>query len=168
MPDPIVTLSRCLHVLGAIVLLGGAIFTRYVLMPAASQLPEGEHDQLKRGIAKRWKPFLHGGITIVLLSGFYNYWIAMGPHKGDGKYHMLMGIKILLAMVVFFIASVLPGRIPAFEGMRRNARTWLTITILCATVVVAIAGFLKVRPIPARSAPAEVEVIETATTESQP
>jgi len=156
MPDPIVTLSRCLHVLGAIVLLGGAIFTRYVLMPAASQLPEAEHDQLKRGITRRWKPFVHGGITILVLSGFYNYLgVAAAQHQGDGKYHMLMGIKILLAMFVFFIVSVLPGRVRVFEGMRRNSRMWLTIAIVCATVVVILAGILKIRGIPATAAPAE-------------
>lgn len=149
MPDPIVTLSRCLHVLGAIALFGGAIFMRYVLMPASSALSDQEQDALKKGITKRWKPFVHGGITVLFLSGLYNYLIVAAPlHNGDGKYHMLMGIKILLAMLVFFIASVLPGRIPALESMRRNAKLWLGVSILCSTIIVVIAGVLKIRGIP--------------------
>jgi len=151
MPDPIVTLSRCLHILGAITLFGGAIFMRYVLYPAASQLPETEHELLKQGVTKRWKPFVHIGITVLVLSGLYNYLAVAAPqHHGDGKYHMLMGIKILLALIVFFIASVLPGRIPAFAGMRRNAKTWLSVAILCSTAVVIIAGVLKIRNVPVK------------------
>ena len=36
-------LSRWTHVGAAIVLMGGAIFTRFVLMPAAAELPEEQH-----------------------------------------------------------------------------------------------------------------------------
>ncbi|WP_437223746.1 hypothetical protein SH661x_003338 [Planctomicrobium sp. SH661] len=150
MSDPVITLSRCLHILGAIALFGGAIFTRYVLMPAASELPENEHEKLKSAVTRRWKMFVHLGITVIFFSGFYNYLVVMAPaHKGDGRYHMLMGIKILLAMVVFFIASVLPGRIPAFAQMRRNSKFWLGISILLSTIIVVIAGVLKVRGVPA-------------------
>jgi uncharacterized membrane protein len=150
MPDSMVVVSRCLHVLGAIALLGGAIFIRYLLTPAADRLPESERDTFRGDITKRWKPWVHAGITVLILTGFYNYLAVMLPlHKGDKQYHMLMGIKILLAMVVFFIASVLPGRVAAFATMRKNSKTWLTVSILCAIAVVCIAGYLKVRGVPA-------------------
>ena len=55
-----------------------------------------------------------------------------------------MGMKILLAMAVFFLASALSGRSKALEGIRRNAALWLVINILLAAVIVAIAGYLKV------------------------
>lgn len=149
MPDPVVLLSRTLHVLGAIVMLGGAIFLRYVFLPSATALPEGESEKIRTAVSRRWKMFVHSGIAILLITGFYNYIaVAMPQHAGDKRYHMLMGIKILLAMGVFLIASVLPGRMPAFEGMRRNLKTWLTVTIVLATIVVVIAGALKVRGVP--------------------
>ena len=50
----------------------------------------------------------------------------------------------IVALVVFFLASVLVGRSPKFEGMRANRKKWMTVTILLAAVVVAIGGFLKV------------------------
>jgi len=166
MPDPIVILSRVLHVLGAIVLLGGAICIRYVFFPAIAPLPSEEQESLKGNLTRRWKPFVHGGITVLFLTGFYNYFVAMGSHKGDGPYHMLMGIKILLAMFVFFVVSVLPGRIPAFAGMRRNLKTWLSMTILCSIVIVVIAGFLKIRGTP-ETPVAEISIIETPAMETE-
>ena len=69
-------------------------------------------------------------------------------HKGDALYHALVGIKILLALGVFFIASVLVGRSPAFEGMRQNRAKWLKIIVILATVIVGISGFVKVRGVP--------------------
>ena len=81
------------------------------------------------------------GITLLLVTGFYNYL------AGDTKlprYHMFMGIKILLAFGVFFIASALTGRSPALEAIRRNRARWMTVLILLASAVVAVAGYLKV------------------------
>jgi len=138
-------LFRWIHVGTAIAVLGGSVFLRYVLMPAAEQLPEAEHDALRQRVIGRWKRFVMIGIALFLVSGFYNYLVvALPKHKGNGLYHALMGTKIILAFVVFFLASALVGRAAAFEGFRRNRAKWLTITILLSAIVVAIAGVLKV------------------------
>jgi uncharacterized membrane protein len=143
------TLSRILHVLAAILLLGGGLFTRFVLMPAAAELPDDQHQRLKESIARRWRYLVALGIALLIFSGFYNYLVVMVPkHKGDGPYHMLMGIKILLAFVAFFFASALAGRSKGLAGIRQNAKLWLTVTIGVSTLVVAIAGYLKIRGIP--------------------
>lgn len=140
------TLSRFVHVATAIVLVGGTIFMRFVLMPAASKLPPDSHDTLRAALGAIWKRFVHVGIVLFLVTGFYNYLVVMRPsHEGDGLYHALMGIKILLALVVFFLASVLVGRAAAFEKMRQNRKLWFGVIILLAAVIVAISGFVKVR-----------------------
>ena len=48
-------LSRFAHVATAIVMVGGTVFMRFVLMPAAKELPETEHDQLRQRLLARWK-----------------------------------------------------------------------------------------------------------------
>jgi len=136
--------SRWLHVGLAIVLLGGSVFMRFVLIPAAEQLPESEHAALRERVLARWRKLVMIGIGILLLSGFFNYFRQMAPHKGDGLYHALMGIKILLALAVFFLASALAGRSAAFESLRQERKKWLLITILLGFAVVALGGFLKV------------------------
>lgn len=148
-------LSRWVHVGTAIVVVGGSVFMRFVLMPAAEELSDEQHQALRQRVLKTWQKFVMAGIALFLLSGFYNYIkVAMPQHDGDGLYHALMGIKILLALGVFFLASALTGRSPALEGIRQNAKRWLAVTILLATVIVAIAGFLKVRGTPGGSSDA--------------
>lgn len=118
---------------------------RFVLAPAAAQLSDSEHQKLRELVMKSWKKFVHVGIVLFLASGFYNYVVVQAPnHKGDKLYHPLMGIKILLALGMFFIASALVGRSKTFEGMRRNSKLWQSVLVILAAVVVAISGFAKV------------------------
>lgn len=159
-------LSRWIHVGTAVVLVGGTVFMRFVLMPAANAtLQEAEHDALRANLIQRWKKYVMVGITLFLLSGFYNYLVVARPmHKGDGLYHALMGTKILISLAVFFLASVLTGRSPKFEGMRQNRAKWLGVLILLAAIIIGIAGLLKVRGkfvIAPGPAPALLEVSST-------
>ncbi len=134
--------SRWVHVGAAIVLLGGSAFTRFVLMPAAAEsLSETEHENLRQRVMGRWKRIVMIGIGLLLASGLYNY---LNSGKSGGLYHGLMGVKMLLAFGVFFFASALTGRSAGLAAIRNDARKWLTVLILMATIVVAIAGFLNV------------------------
>lgn len=144
----IAVISRWLHVGAAIVMFGGTLFQFLVLMPAARELPDDERKALHGRVIGRWRKIVMAMIGLLLLSGFYNYLaVAIPAHRESptkGLYHMLMGIKILLALGVFFLASALVGRSPAFEGIRAQARKWMMLVILLAAAVVAIGGYLKV------------------------
>ena len=141
-------LSRWAHIGTAIVLVGGTVFMRFVLAPAAAQLSDSEHAKLKELVIGTWKKFVHGGIALFLVSGFYNYLVVQAPkHKGDGLYHAMMGTKILLALAIFFFASALIGRSKSFDGMRKNSKFWQLIMILLAAVIVGISGYLKLRAV---------------------
>lgn len=137
---------RWLHVGTAIVLLGGSVFLRFVLLPAAEKLSTEAHDTLRTHLMSTWKLIVHLGVGLLLLSGLYNYLVVMVPlHKGDGLYHGLMGTKILLALAVFFVAEALVGKAAAFEKLRQNRKTWLAVAVLLGAIIVAISGYLKVR-----------------------
>lgn len=138
-------LSRIVHVGTAIALVGGSVFMLLVLLPAAQAISEEAHQTLRAAILGRWKRFVHLGIGLFLVSGFYNFFRALPAHQGDGLYHALVGTKILLALGVFFIASALVGRSAKFEFMRQARGTWLAILVLLASLIVALSGFVKVR-----------------------
>jgi len=148
--NPLDILFRWAHVGTAIVLLGGGVFMRFILMPSADTLDDDTHDRLRAQVMGRWKRFVHMGILLLLVSGFYNYLVVMIPkHKGDGLYHALLGTKILLALGIFFLASVLVGRSAKFEPLRANRGKWMLVIVLLGAVIVGISGFLKLRGIPA-------------------
>lgn len=140
-------ISRWMHVGIAIVLVGGTAFFRLVVMPA---LGDG-HTELIEKIRERWKKFVHAGIGMFIVSGFYNF-LMVAKHEGDPLYHPLLGTKILLAFVVFFLASALVGSKPGTQKFRDNAKKWTSVMLLISAVIVGISGFVKVRPYEAPAA----------------
>lgn len=138
-------LSRFVHIITAITLIGGSIFQLWIVFPASQTLPAEQREGVMGAITARWKRLVHLGIALFLLTGFYNYFKAMPDHKGDGLYHALVGTKILLALAIFFIASALVGKSPALAAMRAQRGRWLAIQVSLAVVVVLISSFVKVR-----------------------
>lgn len=137
-------LSRWVHVGTVIVLVGGSTFMRFALMPAAAELPDDQHQALRERIFARWRKIVMIGIALILVSGLYNFVRAIPLHKGQGLYHGLIGTKIILALVVFFLASALVGRSEKFEPLRQNSKKWLGILLLLAAIIVGISGYAKV------------------------
>ena len=156
--NPIDVVSRWAHVGTAILLVGGTAFFRLAVIPAL-----GENSQeLVTKIRDNWRKFVHIGILLFLVSGFYNYFRAIPLHKGDGLYHGLVGTKMLLAFYVFFLASVLVGRKPSSQKYRDNAKKWIGVMLTVAAVIVAISGFAKVRGVPKglNSPPVTIDSVE--------
>ena len=90
-------ISRITHVSTAIAIVGGSVFILFVLVPSTNELENVERSNLGLLVNQRWKRFIHFGILLFIVSGFYNFARAIPGHKGDGLYHALLGTKILLA-----------------------------------------------------------------------
>ena len=144
--DPIALTSRWLHVLGAIVLLGGAVFSRLVVLPAFDSLDADERPRMHQLFGTKWGRWVGIATGLILLTGLYNYLaVTRLQHKGDGPYHALMGVKMLLALVTFFFAAALAGKSSALAKIRERRKLWLTVTVLLGVAAVMIAGYLKMR-----------------------
>tara|TARA_R110001592_G_scaffold30011_1_gene107938 strand:- start:1147 stop:1701 length:555 start_codon:yes stop_codon:yes gene_type:complete len=142
---PLPLLMRWLHVFGAIFLLGGTFYLRAVLMPAANEsLDEETHAKLKVGIMGRWRKILPILMLVLIVSGLYNFLaVTRFAHDGQPQYHMLFGIKFLLAFAVFGLASMLSGTKSISQKLQKNAKLWLGITLAMGIAIVMIAGYMK-------------------------
>lgn len=138
-------LFRVVHVATAITLVGGSLFTLWVLMPSAKELDDDVHQQLAASVGSRWKRIVHVGVLLFLVSGIYNYVRAIPGHRGDGLYHALLGAKMIMALGVFFLAAALVGRSPKLKPIRDNRAKWLRVIVVLAAIIVGISGFVKVR-----------------------
>jgi uncharacterized membrane protein len=152
--DPTTLLLRWAHILAAIVALGGLLFARFAVVPAADELGKDTADRLHAGIRRRWMPWVTGAITLLLASGLTNYILMIKRVKASPElwggdwmrqtgYHGLFGAKFLLAMIVFFFASGLVGRGASTQWIRDNRKQWLSVTIGLAVGVVLISGWMR-------------------------
>lgn len=139
--------ARWLHILSAALALGVPVYVRFVLMPSIAQLEPPQRDLLREAIAKRWRMFVHTMIVIFLVTGF---WTFLGARRWSGfevdakfRYHLLFGVKVLIALAMFFISSALAGRSAALAGMRTNAKMWLGVLLLLGLAIVGISGVMR-------------------------
>jgi len=152
--DPLTLLLRWAHVLAAIVALGGILFARFAVVPAAEELGRDTADRLDAGIRRRWLPWVIGAITLLLASGLTNYVLLIrrvkdAPELWGGDwlrqtgYHALFGVKFLLALAVFYLVSALVGRGAGTQWIRDARRQWLSVAIGLGVAAVLISGWMR-------------------------
>jgi uncharacterized membrane protein len=139
---------RWMHILAAIAAGGGTIFARLAALPAIEEtLGPDQRQSLHAAIRSRWSKVVAGSIAFLLISGLFNFFNIIQQSKDTYDlpklYHPLFGIKFLLALAVFFIASALTGRSAMAERFRRDARKWLSINVVLVVLIVLISGVLR-------------------------
>jgi uncharacterized membrane protein len=153
-------LFRWLHILAAITAVGGSVFARFVVFPTLEPLPPEQRSALHAAMRNRWARIVAAAIGFLLISGLYNFMITVTQYRVPRWYHMVFGVKFLLAMSIFAIASLLVGKTPAAEALRKNAKLWLNLNIVLAVLVVCLSGVLRTadktpkKPVPETTAPA--------------
>lgn len=134
--------SRALHLLAAIMLGGGLFYLKVVLSPKGA-------DACFAGRREIWAKWVGVATFLLLATGIYNFFVILSAAKagdGDGlpkNYHMLFGIKVLLALAVMFLASILAGKTAAAEKFRGNIGKWLSLAWMAVVAIVVIGAFLR-------------------------
>jgi uncharacterized membrane protein len=136
-------IARWLHILAAITAVGGTIFARAVVVPTLDELPAEERSRLHAALRARWSIIVAAAIGFLIVSGLYNIGVTSIRFRLPRWYMPLFGVKFLMALVIFAVASLLAGKTPAADNLRKNARFWLNLNIVLAVCVVCISGVLR-------------------------
>ena len=132
---------RVLHISAAIALLGSLFYMRAVLAPAGA-------DACFAGRRKAWAVCAAVASLVLIVSGIYNFLTIYLAAKDAGLqlpslYHMLFGIKCLLALDVMAVAALLGGGSAVAEKCRARIVTWLNLALAGGLAIVIIAAVLK-------------------------
>lgn len=135
-----------LHVLAAVLAVGGVFFMRFILCPALNKLPpeqEGAKTHVRQSVARVFKMVIHTSIAILILTGAHRLVKILPLIKGWSEYHMLLGIKILFAIMLFFVTIMLtlPGQKPNY--FQRNRDRWLLVSFLLGALIILISAVLR-------------------------
>jgi len=134
MGEILTTLMRWLHITSMLTLLGGILYARFVMIPAESALSPDSRKILDEATSRHFRGIVFAALGGLVLSGLYNYMLKPGHSP---TYHMLFGIKILLALHVLSIAIVAT----APNNPRRSRQ--LFGAAISGLVIVAISAYLK-------------------------
>ncbi len=152
--DAVLLLLRWAHILGAVLTAGGLFFGRFAVLPAVADTDEATREKLHEALRRRWLPWVIGGITLLLVSGVANFllfnaatkgpaWSANGDWMRQHNYHLIFGIKFLLALGVFYLASGLVGRGGGTAWIRRDRGLWMSVALGLAVAVIMLSGWLR-------------------------
>ena len=140
-------LSRICHILGAIILVGGLFYIRYIVSPVDTPPGTAPVDQFFGGRRATWAKWVGIATALLLITGLFNYFmIAKQNEPMAPSYHMMAGIKMLAAIVVFLLAALLAGRTSVADSLRQKWHFWLNTTLVIAIITVALGSFLRTYP----------------------
>jgi uncharacterized membrane protein len=103
-------LGLTLHVLGAVIWVGGMFLAYVVLRPVAGTLDPPARLALWRGVFERFFPWVWASIVALLLSGYGMLFLALGGFAGAGVHVHVMNLTGLVMMALFLHLYFAPWR----------------------------------------------------------
>jgi uncharacterized membrane protein len=142
----VMLLSRILHILGAIILVGGTFYLRAIILPNVGSTGT-DTDRQFGGRRAAWAMWVGIATLLLLVSGLANYMYIIKSHERlASSYHMIAGMKMLGGVALFLLAALIAGRSPAAESIRQRMRFWLNVALLLGIVTVALGSVLRTYP----------------------
>lgn len=141
--------SRVLHVLGSIILLGGIFYLLAIVAPRVVVAADGgrpDADAWFAGNRAAWAKWVGIATAVLLVTGLFNFITIAKANEIHTSYHMLGGLKILVALAIAFFAAVLAGKTALAERFRQNMKYWLAVTMLVGLVIVIIGSVMRSYP----------------------
>lgn len=140
-------LLRWTHIFSAIALVGGVFFWRWNLLPSLPTLSDASRDDLLDAIRTRWSRWVMAASGLLLVSGLINALRIIQRYQfNGGLYHMMVTVKLLLALAAFWLASCLAGRSSLAQRMRQRTRFWLNLNVTLVILLVGLAGVMRMTP----------------------
>ncbi|MEX0776744.1 MAG: hypothetical protein WD042_13660 [Phycisphaeraceae bacterium] len=140
MDNPIlIVLMRFMHVISAVLVVGGLACIVYCVRPSLRMLDESFRDAVYQLIVARFEKVVYLGIAGLIISGIFG-WLRNAPmYKAIGPAgNALIGTKVLLAAIIFTIVFCRAA------GLIKPARIWQVLCLHLALVVIVLGGVLYV------------------------
>jgi uncharacterized membrane protein len=134
MGEILTAIMRWVHLSSVVTLIGGIVYARWVMIPAARSLSPDARTALDESAAQRFRPAVFAAIAGLVISGIFNYLSKPGHSV---LYHALFGIKMLLALHVFSMAIL----VTAPQNPRRARQ--LSGAAISGLAILLIAAYLK-------------------------
>jgi len=139
--DWLTLVMQWLHLTAAVTGIGGVIYARAVVVPSLNEVDPGSRARLLARLVARARPLSFTVIGVLLLTGLFNVFLEI---KGKPPiYHMLLTVKLLLAIHVFaviFLVALPPGANPARDARRPRLMLGAAISGL---VILLLSAYLR-------------------------
>lgn len=124
---------------------GGLFYLRTILAPSGV-------DACYAGRRHAWAKWVGIATFLLLASGLFNFMVIFLEYRDAGAklpslYHMLFGIKVLLSLLVMFVAAILAGKTAMADRFRGDLSRWLNVAWASVMAIVIIGAVLRAQHI---------------------
>jgi uncharacterized membrane protein len=95
------TIGLIVHILGAVVWVGGMFFAYVVLRPASAEMEGPVRLTLWRRVFARFLPWVWASVVALLASGYWMLFTGLGGFAGAGLHVHIMNLTGLVMMALF-------------------------------------------------------------------
>ena len=134
-------LMQWLHLAAAVTGVGGVIYARVVVVPSLADLPAESRTRLLAQLVARFRPLSFTVIGVLLVTGLFN--LLTHISEKPPQYHMVLGVKLLLALHVFtvsFLLAIPPGVNPGRDARRPQLLMGAAIS---GIVILLLSAYLR-------------------------
>ncbi|MBV9827055.1 MAG: CopD family protein [Alphaproteobacteria bacterium] len=141
-------IALILHILAAVIWVGGMFFALLVLRPASGMLEPPLRLQLWDGVLDRFFRWVLGTIVVLLLSGYAMVFAVFGGFAGLRPYiNIMQGIGIIMMLAFFHLyfapwprlrAAVARQNYPEAARQLNQIRAIVTLNLVLGLVTVAV------------------------------
>jgi uncharacterized membrane protein len=129
-------LMRWLHIISAVMLLGGTIYARYVMAPAAAGLPEPERRKFAAEVQLKLRPLVLVPLFTIVISGVYN---LAGKSNIPPNYFLWFALKMLLALHLIAVSFLLVR-----SSLTQEKSNRLMTGVVCSGMaIVLVSAYLR-------------------------
>ena len=134
MADALFVLMRWLHLTSMATLVGGMLYGRFVMVSSEQLLAPDARENFGARAAGAYRPLVLAAVMGLIVSGTYNLLTNPGHTV---KYHVLLGIKLLLVLHVFAVAFLVTQP----KNPRRGRM--MAGTVVSGLIIIAISAYLR-------------------------
>jgi putative copper export protein len=134
MADALFVLMRWLHLTSMATLVGGMLYGRFVMVSSEQLLAPDARESFGARAAKAYRPLVLAAVIGLIVSGTYNLLTNPGHSV---TYHILLGVKLLLALHVFAVAFLVTQP----KNTRRGRM--MAGTVVSGLIIIAISAYLR-------------------------
>jgi uncharacterized membrane protein len=144
----IATVALSLHVLAAVVWVGGMFFALLMLRPATAPLDPGPRLELWSRVLERFFFWVMAAIVLLLASGYAMIFGVYAGFRGIGLHiNIMQGIGIIMMLLFFhlyfapwrrFRAAVGRQDYPEAAGQLNQIRVIVTINLILGLITIAV------------------------------
>ncbi len=136
-----IVFMQWLHLLAAVVGVGGTILFRIVLLPSLSSLPSEQRAALVARLAPRFRLAIWLAIVILIFSGVFN--LLESTHLAEPAYRHVLEVKIVLALALFSIALLATLPLPSLSRIQQRRPALLATNVILGIIIILLSAYLR-------------------------